>query len=281
MGRRFRAHSAAHVLRHMALLIETYGVRHFHLEDDNLTLDTERFDAILSGILDRKWRITWDTPNGIRADALPLPLLEKVRQTGCTYLTVGIESGNQDILKNVVKKALSLDAVEQTVRACKRLAIDVHGFYIVGFPGETLAEVDDTFAFAKRLYDRYDVVPHFGMARPLPGTELYRICEEQGFLTDPIIPEIGRELKGEVFERQMIATPDFSPGDLEWRMRRFNRWLVAAVLSKTVWFLLRHPVVGLRQARTVLRYRHERPQTIARRLFFAGLFYKFNYLRRL
>ena len=91
-----------------------------------------------------------------------------------------------------MKKSLSLDAVEQTVRACKKLEIDVHGFYIVGFPGETLAEVDDTFVFAQRLYHRYDVVPHVGMARPLPGTELYRICEEQGFLTDPIIPEIGR-----------------------------------------------------------------------------------------
>jgi len=279
MGRRFRAHSAQQVLRHMALLIETYGVRHFHLEDDNLTLDAARFDAILSGILERRWRITWDTPNGIRADALPPELLEKARRTGCTYLTVGIESGNQEVLHKVVKKALSLEAVERTVRACKKLALDVHGFYVVGFPGETLAQVDDTFAFARRLYARYDVLPHVGMARPLPGTELHRTCQEQGFLTEPLVPEIGRQVKGEVFARRMIATPEFSPIDLERRIGRFNRWLVAAVLGKTAWFLLRRPAVGLRLARTAWRYRHEPPRTIAKRLFFAGLFYKFNYLR--
>lgn len=281
MGRRFRGHSPAHVLRHMALLIETYGVRHFHVEDDNLSFDGQRLDAILSGILERGWHITWDAPNGIRADTLTPGLLEKIRRTGCTYLTVGIESGNQDVLKKVVKKSLSLEAVEKAVGACRRLQVDIHGFYIVGFPGETLAQIDDTFAFARRLYDRYDVVPHVSMARPLPGTELYRLCAERGLLTDPIIPETGRFIKGEVFERRMIATSDFSPADLERRIARFNRQIIAAILGKTALFLLRHPRAWLPLARTAWRYRRERWRSIAKRLFFAGLLYKFNYLRRL
>ncbi|MEN6576166.1 MAG: radical SAM protein [Phycisphaerales bacterium] len=281
MGRRFRAHSPEHVLNHMALLIEKHRVRHFHFEDDNLSFDAERFDAILSGILERRWDITWDTPNGIRADTLPRPLLEKVRKTGCTYLTVGIESGNQDVLKNVVKKALSLEAVEETVRTCKDLAIDVHGFYVVGFPGETLAQIDDTFAFAGRLYEQYDVVPHVCMARPLPGTELYQICEDHGFLTDPIVPEIGRRLKGEVFARRMIATPDFSPSDVERRMTRFNRRIVLAIVRKTAGFLVRHPGAWPQLARMAMHHRREGLRGVAKRLFFSGLFYKFNYLRRL
>lgn len=280
MGRRFRSHSPEGVLRHMALLVDAYGVRHFHFEDDNLSFDPGRFDAILSGIVERRWNITWDTPNGIRADTLPRAILEKARETGCTYLTVGIESGNQDILKNVVKKALSLETVEQTVRICKALAIDVHGFYVVGFPGETLAQIDDTFAFARRLYERYDVVPHVCMARPLPGTELYRICEDGGFLTDPIIPEIGRRLRGEVFTRRMIATPEFSPSDVERRMTRFNRQIVLAVARKSVLFLGRHPSTWPKLIRMMIRYRGEGPRSVAKRLFLSGLFFKFNYLRR-
>ena len=280
MGRRFRAHSPEHVLHHMALLIERYGIRHFHFEDDNLSFDASRFDAILSGVLQRRWNITWDTPNGIRADTLPRLLLEKIRRTGCTYLTVGIESGNQEVLRNVVKKALSLEAVEETVRACKTLAIDVHGFYVVGFPGETLAQIDDTFAFARRLYAQYDVVPHVCMARPLPGTELYEICEDHGFLTDPIIPEIGRRLKGEVFARRMIATGDFSPADVERRMTRFNRRIVLTILRKTAGFLLTHPTVWPQLVRTAMRYRREGVRSVVKRLFFSGLFFRFNYLRR-
>jgi hypothetical protein len=118
------------------------------------------------------------------------------------------------------------------------------------------------------------------MARPLPGTELYRICEEGGFLTDPIVPEIGRGLKGEIFERRMIATPEFVPADIEARMTRFNRRIIAAILRKTLFFLLRHPTVMGRLLRAAWHHRQEGAKTVAKRLFFSGLFYKFNYLRR-
>jgi len=78
----------------------------------------------------------------------------------------------------------------------------------------------------------------------------------------------------------MIATPDFSPSDVERRMARFNRRIVAAILRKTAGFLVRHPSTWPKLARTAMRHRREGLRGVARRLFFSKLFYKFNCLRR-
>ena len=135
----------------MEHLIRRYGVRHFHLEDDNVTLNKERFEKILLGIKERRWSITWDTPNGIRAEGLSKELLLLVKNSGCTYLIIGIESGNQRVLDSIVKKNLNLAAVEQAACLCKTIGIDLHAFYVVGFPGETRNEIEDTFRFADRM----------------------------------------------------------------------------------------------------------------------------------
>ncbi len=58
------------------------------------------------------------------------------------------------------------------------------------------------------------------MARPLPGTELYETCKSNGWLTEPIIPNLGNDIRGEVYEREMIQTDEFTPGLVELKLRQ-------------------------------------------------------------
>jgi len=53
MGRKFRKHSAEYVIRHIDFLIQNYGIRHIHFEDDNLILDKKRFNTILEAISEK------------------------------------------------------------------------------------------------------------------------------------------------------------------------------------------------------------------------------------
>ncbi|MBN1307454.1 MAG: radical SAM protein [Chitinispirillaceae bacterium] len=280
MGRRFRSQSADYVLGHMELLIVRYGVRHFHLEDDNVALHKERFEKILVGIKERRWPITWDTPNGIRAEGLSEDLLRLAKDTGCTYLVIGIESGNQRVLDSIVKKNLDLAAVETTARLCRKVGIDLHAFYVVGFPGESRREIKDTFRFAHRMLGRYDVVPHLCSARPLPGTELQAICEEKGFLTEPRIPDMGSGVHGELFARKMIRTAEFSPDSLEQWVGQFNRMISAKLILKLVRWLLVHPLVAKRLFALFMSEVRHGPMDAAKRLLFGGLLYKNNFLRK-
>lgn len=280
MGRRWRYHSVNYILRHMDLLISQYGVKHFHIEDDNIALNIKHFEKLLDGIHRKGWDITWDTPNGVRADGLKIHILQRIKESCCTYLIVGIESGNQKVLNEIIKKNLKLNEVHETVKISKKLHLDVHGFYVVGFPGERYNEIVDTFKFAKNMLWKYDIIPHLCLARPLPGTELFKICEKNGYLTKPIIPEIGSKFRTEVFPRIMIKTEDFGPEDLEKWVGNFNKQIIIIILLKTILWLFFHPQVIIYIIR---KFRYDINRGIfdaLKRIFFGGLFFKFNYLNK-
>ena len=277
MGRKWRHHSVEYIMRHMELLVTKYDVRHFHIEDDNLGMEPARFGEFLDALIAKNWGVTWDTPNGIRADRMSGEFIAKAKKSGCTYLIFGVESGNQGILDKVINKNLDLKAVTQIARAAYRRKLDVHAFYVVGFPGEAKREIFDTFRYALKLLARWDVIPHLCLARPLPGTRLHKICEENGYLTEPVLPQIGKGLRGEMFVRQMIKTKDFSPELLEKWVNGFNRKMTLLVAAKSFLFLLLHPKAAFKVLKRFMALSGGLRQRLLK-LFFGGLFFKFNYM---
>ena len=88
MGKQFRAHSANYVLNHIQFVVKKYNVKNIFFEDDNLTFDLARFEAICDGLIEKKIKIGWETPNGVRADCLKLESSsknEKIRFTKCLF----------------------------------------------------------------------------------------------------------------------------------------------------------------------------------------------------
>lgn len=278
MGRRWRYHSVEYILQHMELLLTEYKVKHFHIEDDNLSLNKERFEQLLEGINRRKWDVTWDTPNGIRADKLTKEILKRAKEAGCTYLIIGIESGNQKVLDEVINKGLNLKEITETVSACKGIGLDVHAFYMIGFPGEGKKEIHETLNFALYLLKKYDVIPHLSLTRPLPGTELYKLCEEKGYLTEPIIPEESLEYKSEMFKREMIQTNTFNPADLENWSSKFYKKVILILVLKTVIWLLYHPQVLITVLKDLEQNRDKGIIKNIKDVFFNRLFFKNNFL---
>ena len=78
-------------------------------------------------------------------------LFNDLSAAGCDLIMFGIESGSQRILDSMNKKTRITD-IEDAVSRAKKAGIGiVHGFFIVGSPGETVEEVRQTFALAERL----------------------------------------------------------------------------------------------------------------------------------
>ena len=136
MGNKWRSHSAKYVLDHLKHIIEKYGVNHIHFEDDNLTQNIKRTEEILNGIIKNNYKVTWDTPNGVRIDHLDEKILLLMKKAGCVKLTVAIESGDQYVLDKIISKALNLNTVAEIVDKINNVGIPLHSFYIIGFPGE-------------------------------------------------------------------------------------------------------------------------------------------------
>lgn len=182
-GRRFRRHSTDRVLAEIEHLVYDYGVRELQFEDDNLTLDKPRMREICQGIIDRGIDITWTTPNGVAIWALDDDLVQLMRRAGCYHITVAVESGSQEVLRKIINKPLDLRRVHPIVRSARRAGMGVSAFFVVGFPGETRADLEKTFEFGMNM--GADQV-HFFTATPYPGTALFEECLEKGYLEKPV-----------------------------------------------------------------------------------------------
>lgn len=167
--RKIRFRSPENVVNELQYLITDFGIREIHFEDDNLTLKREHIESICRLILRKRIKISWATPNGVRADTLDIDMLRLMKESGCYYLAFGIESGNQDIL-NQIKKKETLSTIEKAVKQAKALGFLTQGFFIFGLPGETEQTIINTIEFAKKIpLDR----AQFLILDVLPGSELW------------------------------------------------------------------------------------------------------------
>jgi radical SAM superfamily enzyme YgiQ (UPF0313 family) len=243
MGQQWRAHSPEYVLRHLEYIIKHYGVRHIHFEDDNLTLRNERFERILDGIRARKLKLTWDTPNGVRADTLNRDLLTKCKETGCVYLIIGIESGDQEVLDKVIRKKLSLDKVVKAIGVAHDVGLDMRAFYVIGFPGESREQMQKTLDFALELQRKYGVWPNVHIANPLIGTSLHKICVERAYIEGNqeggSSPDAFARISG------VIETENFTPDDVRELREKFARRATVNHYRSFVMGLCREPGLAL------------------------------------
>lgn len=168
-GRSFRSRSPKKVVEEIEYLVKNFGVKEIHFEDDNLTLRREHIIEICNLILEKNIKISWATPNGIRADRVDREVLSLMKKAGCYYVVFGIESGNQNILENINKKE-TLEDIKKAVELAHELDIMTQGFFILGLPGETEETIKNSINFAKSIpLDR----AQFLILDLLPGSALW------------------------------------------------------------------------------------------------------------
>ncbi len=205
-GNIFRVRSAKRVVDEIEMLINKYGIEEIHFCDDNFSLNRRRAHEIMDEIMRRDLKFVWCTPQGIAVWCLDESLIEKFAKTGCYQLTFAIESGNQWVETNIMKKPLILSKVKPLVDKAHELGISIHGFFVVGMPGETKTQIMETFEFPK-THD-FDSASFF-IATPCLGSELYEICKERGLLKE------GFKVDETNYRIGNIHTDEFTPQELE------------------------------------------------------------------
>lgn len=169
-GRRIRYRSPENVVDEIEYLVKEFGVREIHFEDDNLTLKRSHVEGICELILDRKIKVSWATPNGIRVDTITPKLLKLMKRSGCYFIAFGIESGNESILRNINKET-DLATITRAVHEAKRAGMLTQGFFIFGLPGETERTVENTVNYAKSIpLDK----AQFLLLDVLPGSQIWK-----------------------------------------------------------------------------------------------------------
>lgn len=180
-GSRFRKRSAENVLEEIAHLKNVYGVRELKWQDDNLTADKKRARAIFQGMIDRGLAMPWNTPNGIALWTLDADMIRLMKKSGCFEMTLAVESGDPDSFEQYVGKPFTFEKAREVARLARENGITTVGYFIAGFPDETIEQIRNSMRFALSL--RVDYLVPF-VYNPLPGSELWRECVEKGYITE-------------------------------------------------------------------------------------------------
>jgi anaerobic magnesium-protoporphyrin IX monomethyl ester cyclase len=180
-GRKIRFRSIDSIIEELKYLIREYGIRKFSIIDDNFTFNNDFALGLCERIKSENLDISWDCGNGVRLDSMTPELVRAMEAAGCYSVSLGIESGSQRIL-NLLRKRLTLETIREKVALIKSNSkIRMTGFHLIGYLGETVAEIKQTIRLACELPLNK---ANFSLVMPLPGTEIWYELIKQGLL-DP------------------------------------------------------------------------------------------------
>jgi radical SAM superfamily enzyme YgiQ (UPF0313 family) len=208
-GRKIRTRSVKHVISELKYLVDTFGIREFHIQDDNFTHNREYVIDFCARLVRANLDLSWACPNGIRLDSLDEEMLIAMDKAGCYSVAVGIESGTQRVLDLMKKRSSIADIISKIKLVRRTTNWHITGFFILGYPGETEVEMKTTIRFARSLpLDK----ANFGILMPLPGTEATDAAITMGWNPD-------RDLQ-RMSEYRSPFTPDgISPAKFRWLFR--------------------------------------------------------------
>jgi anaerobic magnesium-protoporphyrin IX monomethyl ester cyclase len=206
-GRRWRGHSPEYVLNEIEHLITEYGVSTLSVLDDNFTVDLDRAERILDGIIAKKWKLDIYFWNGMRADHTTKTLVTKLKRAGCTAINFGVEAVDPDVM-SFIRKGVSLEQIEQAIRLTRQAGIRANVFLMIGNPGDTTKSADKIVEFVEKVH--VDGV-HLSMATPILGTKFWDWAEKNGRWLDRDQEELLDWPVDDTDEAYPVfETPDFS-----------------------------------------------------------------------
>jgi len=177
-GYKLKVRSPKNIVDEIEECVKKHKIRNFFFRADTFTWDEKWVTDLCGMIVERKLDIRWGSNS--RVDTISEKRLEAMKRAGCWVIGFGIESGNQEMLDKMKKRA-KLEDAENALALCKKYGIKTYGLFLIGLPWETLETVKQTVDFAKKIEPSF---LDFNIAYPLPGTEYYRLAKEMGLFSD-------------------------------------------------------------------------------------------------
>jgi len=192
IGHKVRLRSPKNIVDEMASVYEQCRGSYSFI-DDCLTLNRNHTLAFCQEIIDRKMKVRWI--GATRASALDEEVVKALKKAGCTDVYLGVESGNERIRNEIIKKKVTDEQIAKAVYLCRKHRILTNLYLMVGFPTETKREMMDTVNIGSRV--KADIVG-IHITVPLPGAEIFNYAVQNKMIPADIIDRYasGRMGKG-------------------------------------------------------------------------------------
>lgn len=168
-GKVLRKRSPRNVVAELGLRKEQFGISGFLFSDDTFIADRRWVLSFCTELIESGLGLIWGC--NVRADLVDAELLGKMHGAGLSKVYIGIEVYDDECRREVFLKKLTREQVEAAVGSARKLGISTQGYFMLGAPGESRADVWRTVRYAWGL-PIDDAV--FNLTTPLPGTYLYQ-----------------------------------------------------------------------------------------------------------
>lgn len=203
-GKNIRYADVDVLITHVKYLVEKYRMNVLTIYDDQLLFNRARAKEFFRRLAEFKIRL--ETPNGLSVAFIDEEMAELMKAAGLDTIPLAIESGSRRMLNEVIHKPLRLEQVKPVVEMLHHNNIFVQGYFVVGIPGEQEADRIETVRFIKEVGLDW---AGFNLATPLRGSELYKICKENGYID----PNFGIGDLG--MHDYVIKAPGLEPADIK------------------------------------------------------------------
>jgi anaerobic magnesium-protoporphyrin IX monomethyl ester cyclase len=208
-----RARSPEKIMEELWVL-KKLGINNIHMYADLFTVNRDQVVNLCKLMIDQKINVNW-TCNS-RVDFVDAEELRLMRQAGCWFISWGIESANDDILKHA-HKGVTAERALQALKWSHEAGIMNWGYFIIGLPGETEDTIKQTIKFAKKL--PLDIAL-FHIAAPYPGTPFFfEVMEKKWFRPETRWEQVDMD------KETVLDYPDLPAEKLMyWQKRAFREW---------------------------------------------------------
>jgi len=180
-GSGVRQRSVESVVDELEYLQNEHGIGHVMWLDDDLFKDAKRTINLYNEMVRRNLKLTWDATNGVIAAACTEEIIAAAAESGCIALNIGMESGNPEILREIVKPGTVKSFIKAAEILRKYEQIHSSVFLMIGFPNETFSMILDTINVSREMdLDWYRA----SVLQPLPNTPIYDSMVAQGLIQD-------------------------------------------------------------------------------------------------
>ncbi len=172
--RSFRYNSAEYLYEHLKYLKDRFGIRHINFYDDQFTFNRKRIQAFTQMMINHPLGMTFNC--AARAEHIDLDLLKQMKAAGCWMISLGIETGDPELLARHRTNA-DLDMLAHKIRLIKQAGLRTKGLFMLGLPGETEKSIKKSRDYLFSL-----PIDDFNLAKftPFPGSPLYQNIHELG-----------------------------------------------------------------------------------------------------
>lgn len=175
-GSQTRFISPIRIIQHIEYLQQNYGIREISFYDDTFTVSPQHVTELCELIIAKKIKLSWSC--FARIDNVVPELLLLMKKAGCHQITYGFETIDENILKNINKRANSAQ-FQKAIDWTREANINIRGTFMLGNPGETSASMEKTINYAKYSAIKFAL---FNITTPYPGTAMYEDLFQKNLL---------------------------------------------------------------------------------------------------